>query len=150
MPPHITEYLEFVDDKSLFIYMKNGDIIIDPKMSTAIGKLYIYIYWDKYILMGNSPSVLWNVMSSIRNEVDPIRFNTKGYQINKREMLDLESSYFLGTMANEYYNKYWLSILKICIYILFMCVGIYLVINMKLMNAIWIELEKLSKINPFI
>lgn len=150
MPPHITEYLEFVNDKSLFIYMKNGDIILDPKMSTSLGKLYIYIYWNKYIKLGNSPSTLWNVMSAIKNDADPIRFDKHGYQINKREMLDLESSYFLGVMAEEYLNKYWFSYLKIIIYILFICLGVFFVKKIQLIDKAWAQLFEISKINQFL
>lgn len=150
MPPHITEYLDFVEDKSLFILLKNGDIIIDPKMSNTLGKLYLYIYWDKYIKMGNSPSTLWNAMSSIKNETDPIRFDTHGYQANKNQMLELDSPYFLGAMAEDNLNKYWFGILRISMYLILIGIGIYFVQNMKMTDATWAHFISLSKINPFI
>lgn len=149
MPPHITEYLDFVNDKTLFIFMKNGDIIIDPRMSTAIGKLYIFVYWEKYIKLGNSPSTLYNTMASIRNDADPIRFDKYGYQTNKRQMLDLESANFLGLMGEEYYSKYWYSILKITIYIFLIGLGVYFVKLNYLDNIEWNFLMSLSKLNPF-
>lgn len=150
MPPHVTEYLDFVQDKSLFIYMKNGDIIIDPKMSNTLGKLYLYTYWDKYIKMGNSPSTLWNVMAAIKNDNDPIRFDTHGYQTNKRAMLDLESPYFLGAMAEDNLNKYWFGVLRISMYIILMGIGILYVRNIAMIDSTWSHFVSLSKINPFL
>lgn len=149
MPPHLTEYLDFVEDKTLFIYMKNGDIIIDERMSTAIGRLYIYIYWDKLIKAGNSPSALWQAMSSITNGVDPIRFNNKGYQINKPAMLELESPYFMGKMAEDYETKYWLGYFRIIVYLVLIFIGIYFVRRISLTDPLWNQLFILSKTNSY-
>ena len=149
MPPHITEYLDFVEDKSLFHYMKNGDIIIDPKMSTTLGKMYLYINWEKYIRLGNSPSTLWNAMASIKNDIDPIRFDNNGYQINKKKILELDMPHFMGLMAEEYKSKYWFGWFKIGIYVILVALGIYFVKNLDLSNSAWVQLISLSQINPF-
>lgn len=151
MPPHITEYFEFVEDKSVFGLTKNGEYIVKSNVTTTIAKLYIYFNWERYIKMGNSPSALWNVMANLKNDNDQIRFNKLGYQTTKPAMLQLDSPQFMGLIADEYINTRTINIFRIFIYIIVSCIMIFFfTLDKRTTNNVWDKLMELSKKIPFL
>lgn len=149
MPPHITEYFEFVEDKSLFGLTENGDYVVKSNVTTAIAKLYIFFNWEKYIAMGNSPNAIWNVMANLKNDNDPIKFNKLGYQITKPTMLQLESSQFIGLMSSEYVKTQTFTFIRIFIYIIIIFMAMYFSFDFGIVNDVWNKLVSLSKRMPF-